>query len=69
MGKTKFVLNRQNFRTQVLKGEGVKAMLVQQLGKDAVSQESHTRARARVYGDMKDEAENGTLSRRLGGTS
>ena len=67
MAKTKFVLNRRNFREQILKGDGTVNMLRELLGTDSVAEESPSRARARVYGRMSDEAKNGTLSRRLGG--
>lgn len=66
----KFVLNRKNFREQILMGAGTVAMLREKLGEDAVSDTARdgVRARARVYGSMADEAKNGTLSRRLGGS-
>lgn len=69
MAKTKFVLNRRNFREQILKGAGTTAVLLEILGTDAETDvtPSGERARARVYGRMADEAKNGTLSRRLGG--
>jgi hypothetical protein len=64
----KFVLNRRNFREQILKGAGTVAMLRERLGQDAVTDVGRdgARARARVYGKLSDEAKNGTLSRRLG---
>ena len=67
---TKFVLNQKNFREQILMGAGTVAMLREKLGEDAVSDTARdgVRARARVYGSMTDEAKNGTLSRRLGGS-
>ena len=69
MAKTKFVLNRRNFREQILKGAGTAAVLHETLGQDAqVDVSKNRRARARVYGSMADEAKNGTLSRRLGGS-
>ncbi len=70
MAKTKFVLNRKNFREQVLKGPGTVAVLREIIGQDAELDVSPSgeRARARVYGTMADEAKNGSLSRRLGGS-
>lgn len=68
MAKAKFVLNRRNFQSQILKGAGTVSVLLAHLGSGAVSEESPTRGRARVYGRMSDEAKNGTLSRRLGGS-
>ncbi|MBL5974799.1 MAG: hypothetical protein D3X82_13820 [Candidatus Leucobacter sulfamidivorax] len=70
MAKTKFVLNRKNFREQILKGPGTVAVLRETLGEDAVTDigRDGVRARARLYGSMADEAKNGTLSRRLGGS-
>lgn len=70
MAKTKFVLNRKNFREQILKGAGTVAVLREILGQGAEVDVSPSgeRARARVYGTMADEAKNGSLSRRLGGS-
>lgn len=69
MAKAKFVLNRKNFREQILKGAGTVAVLRESLGQDAEMDVSNdSRARARLYGSMADEAKNGTLSRRLGGS-
>lgn len=67
--KAKFVLNRKNFREQILMGAGTVAVLREALGQDSVADVASdgVRARARVYGSMADEAKNGTLSRRLGG--
>lgn len=66
--KVTFVLNRKNFREQILKGAGTVAVLRETLGQDSVTDFSRdTRARARKFGSMADEAKNGTLSRRLGG--
>lgn len=66
--RTMFVLNRRNFREQILKGAGTAAVLRETLGRDAeIDVSNDLRARARVYGTMADEAKNGTLSRRLGG--
>lgn len=69
MAKTKFVLNRRNFREQILKGAGTVAVLRERLGQDAVTDVAADgkRARARVYGPLSDEAKNGALSRRFGG--
>lgn len=69
MAKAKFVLNRKNFREQILKGAGTVAVLRQRLGEDALTDIARdgNRARARVYGLMSDEAQSGVLSRRLGG--
>lgn len=65
----KFVLNRKNFRNQILKGEGTVGVLQAILGADSEVDvtPSGDRARARMYGRMSDEAKNGSLSRRLGG--
>lgn len=63
----KFVLNKSAFRDQVLKGPETVALLNGVVGADGVSEEAPSRARARVYGDLADEAENGTLSRVIGG--
>lgn len=63
----KFVLNKSAFRDQVLKGPATVALLNGVVGSDGVSEEAPSRARARVYGDLADEAENGTLSRVIGG--
>lgn len=67
--KAKFVLNRRNFREQILMGAGTVAVLREALGQDAVTDVAvdGVRARARVYGSMADEAKTGTLSRKLGG--
>lgn len=63
----KFVLNKSAFREQILKGPEVTALLNGIAGPDSVTEEAPSRARARVYGDMDDEAQNGTLSRVIGG--
>jgi len=63
----KFVLNKKAFRDQILKGSSTASLLEGIVGDDGVSEEAPSRARARVYGDMSDEAQNGTLSRRIGG--
>lgn len=63
----KFVLNKAAFREQILKGAETTALINSIAGSDAVSEEAPSRARARVYGDMDDEAQNGTLSRTIGG--
>lgn len=67
--RVKFILNRKNFREQVLMGEGTAAVIREKLGPDAVIDVGRdgARARGRVYGSMADEAKNGTLSRKLGG--
>lgn len=62
-----FVLNRKNFREQILKGGATKRMLQERLGADSKVGESRTRAHARVFKSMNSEAQNGSLSRRLGG--
>lgn len=67
MRVTKFVLNKAAFRDQILKGAATAALLNGIAGPDAVSEEAPSRVRARVYGDMDDEAQNGSLSRRIGG--
>lgn len=63
----KFVLNKTAFREQILKGAETAALLNGIVGPDGVSEEAPSRARARAYGDMDDEAQNGTLSRAIGG--
>lgn len=63
----KFVLNRAAFRDQILKGPETRALLNGIVGEGATDEEAPSRARARVYGTMDDEAKNGTLSRRIGG--
>lgn len=63
----KFVLNSAAFEAQILKGRETVALLNSIGGPDAVSDEAPSRARVRVYGDMDDEAQNGTLSRVIGG--
>lgn len=63
----KFVLNKKAFRDQILKGAATEAMLSSVVGGDGVQEEAPSRARVRVYGDMDDEAQNGTLSRTIGG--
>lgn len=65
--RVKFVLNRKNFREQILKSDATQNMLREKLGPDAVSGTSKTRAHARVFKSMNSETQNGTLSRRLGG--
>ncbi len=67
--RVKFVLNRKNFREQVLMGAETAALLRETLGGDVETDiaSDGVRARARAYGRMSDEAKNGTLSRRLGG--
>lgn len=66
--RVKFVLNRKNFREQILKRYGAE-VISDRLGEDAEIDvtPSGERARGRIYGRMSDEAENGTLSRKLGG--
>lgn len=63
----KFVLNKAAFRDQILKGAETRALLNGIVGPDAVAEETPSRARSRVYGDLDDEALNGSLSRRIGG--
>lgn len=63
----KFVLNKRAFREEILKGDATIALLNGIAGSDARSEEVASRARARVYGKMSDEARNGTLSRVIGG--
>lgn len=63
----KFVLNPAAFRQQILKGDATKALLASIVGEGAEAEEAPSRARSRVYGAMDDEAQNGTLSRRIGG--
>lgn len=67
--RVKFVLNRLNFRKQILMGAPTGDMLREHLGDESVLDVARdgVRARARVYGSMSDEAQNGTLSRKLGG--
>jgi hypothetical protein len=67
MRVTKFVLDKKAFRDVVLKGDETVALLNRVVGADAVDEEAPSRARVRVYGDMGDEAANGTLSRVIGG--
>lgn len=67
MRVTKFVLNSRAFREQILKGDATVALLNGIAGPDSESEEVASRARARVYGTMDDEAQNGTLSRVIGG--
>lgn len=67
MRVSKFVLNKAAFRAQILKGAETEALLRGIVGEDAVSEQAPSRARARVYGSMDDEAQNGTLSRVIGG--
>lgn len=66
MRVTKFVLNRKAFRDQILKGAETQALLRGVVGAEGVSEEAPSRARARVYGHLADEAQNGTLSRVIG---
>lgn len=63
----KFVLNKQAFREQILKGEATNSLLSGIVGPDGVSEDAPSRSRARVYGALSDEAKNGTLSRIIGG--
>lgn len=63
----KFVLNKAAFRAQILKGDETVALLNAIVGPDGASEEAPSRARARVYGELADEAQNGTLSRIIGG--
>lgn len=63
----KFVLNSAAFKAQILKGDNTVSLLNGIAGPDSVTEEAPSRARARVYGDMDDEAQNGTLSRVIGG--
>lgn len=63
----RFKLNRKAFRDQILKGAETQALLSGIVGSDGVADEAPSRARARVYGDLADEAQNGTLSRVIGG--
>lgn len=67
--RVKFVLNRKNFREQVLMSSGTADVIREKLGPGAVIDvgADGVRARGRVYGSMADEAKNGTLSRKLGG--
>lgn len=66
--RVKFVLNRKNFREQILKGDGTRALLGSILGDEAHLDvtSSGERVRARVYKSIESEAKNGTLSRKLG---
>ncbi len=63
----KFVLNTTAFREQILKGDATVALLNRIAGPDSEAEEVASRARSRVYGAMDDEAQNGTLSRVIGG--
>lgn len=63
----KFVLNKTAFREQILKGADTRALLAGIVGEGGRQETAPSRARARVYGQMSDEAKNGTLSRRIGG--
>jgi len=63
----KFVLNKKAFRDQVLKGQATEDLLSGIVGGDGVSEEAPSRARARVYGRLSDEAATGSLSRTIGG--
>lgn len=63
----KFVLNKAAFRDQILKGEATASLLTGIAGPDSTNEQAPSRARARVYGTMDDEAQNGTLSRKIGG--
>lgn len=68
----KFVLNRKALQEQVLYNEQLGQMCAAALGEGAVVERSNNarhagRVRARVYGDLSDEAARGSLSRRLGG--
>ena len=67
--RVEFVLNRRNFRDQILKGEGTAALLAETLGDEAVldTAPDGARVRARRYGSMSKEAQSGYLSRMLGG--
>lgn len=77
--KTKYVPNRKEFQRQVLYNPALGEILASKLGPGAevsVSDNSRPspinpggggRIRARLYGSMKDEQRNGTLSRKLGG--
>lgn len=69
----KFTLNKQEFQAQVLYSPVLGLALAAALGADAEVEESNNargkgRVRARVYGSLSDEASNGTLTRRLGGS-
>lgn len=63
----KFVLNKSAFREQILKGAETRALLGGIVGSGGAAEEAPSRARARVYGTLDDEAKNGTLSRVIGG--
>lgn len=70
--KVKFVLNRAAFQEQVLYSDALGEACAAALGAGAVVERSSNarrggRVRARVYGDMSDEAATGSLSRKLGG--
>lgn len=72
--RTKFVLNRAAVQSEILYGGSVdtEGLLRRYAGTDAEIDRSSNarrggRLRARIYGDLDDEAKNGTLSRRLGG--
>lgn len=67
MQVTKFVLNKRAFREQILKGAETRALLAGIVGSDGVEEEAPSRARARVYGQLDDEAATGVLSRTIGG--
>lgn len=67
MRVTKFVLNKKAFRAQILKGSATRGLLSGIVGSDGEQEEAPSRARVRVYGDLSDEARNGSLSRRIGG--
>lgn len=69
--KVKFYLNRRAFQEQILYSEQVGQACAAVLGEGAEVSRSNNarkqgRIRARLYGDLADEAANGTLSRRLG---
>lgn len=63
----KFVLNKKAFRDQILKGAETTALLNGIVGGDGVEEEAPSRARVRVYGELAGEAQNGSLSRTIGG--
>lgn len=67
MRVTKFVLNKKAFRDQILKGDETRALLAGIAGDGANEEEVSSRSRVRVYGSLEDEAQNGTLSRVIGG--
>lgn len=73
---TKFVLNKRALQSQILYGGNVdtEGALARAAGPDAIIEASSNarrggRLRARIYGDLNDEASSGSLSRRLGGSS